>query len=175
MLIIRQDSLRFVYRVAGVAVHAGRVLLHRAEDDDFWALPGGRGEMLEPSTETLRREMGEETGLAVTVDRLLWVVENFFDYGKKTYHELGLYFLMTFTPDSPVWTYGQSFEGQELFPDGRVLKLIYQWWPLADLDTITVYPSFLPGGLRQLPATIQHIIHDGRGNRENATLTHGHS
>ncbi len=163
MLIIRQDSLRFVFRVAGVALHEDRVLLHRTDGDDFWSLPGGRGEMMEPSPETLRRELHEETGLAVTVGRLLWVVENFFDYKDRTYHELALYFLMTFPPDSPIWTYGETFEGQELFPDGRRLKLFYQWFPLAGLDGLTVFPSFLPGGLRQLPLTTQHIIHDGRG------------
>jgi hypothetical protein len=32
----------FRVRVAGVAVHDGRVLFHRAAHDDFWALPGGR-------------------------------------------------------------------------------------------------------------------------------------
>jgi 8-oxo-dGTP pyrophosphatase MutT (NUDIX family) len=164
MLIIRQDSLRFVFRVAGVALHHDRVLLHRSERDDFWSLPGGRGEMMEPSPETLRREMREETGLAVTVDRLLWVIENFFDYKGKTWHELALYFLMSFPPDSPVWAQGQSFEGREAFPQGYELKLFYQWFPLAGLDGLTVFPSFLPGGLRQLPLTVQHIIHDGRGN-----------
>jgi 8-oxo-dGTP pyrophosphatase MutT (NUDIX family) len=162
VIMIKQDSLRFVYRVAGVAVDQDRVLLHRAADDDFWALPGGRGEMMEPSPETLRREMREETGLTVTVDRLLWVVENFFDYRGKTWHELGLYFLMSFLPDSPVWAQGEAFGGQELFPDGRRLPLFFQWFPLAHLDTLTVVPSFLPAGLRQLPLTPQHIIHDGR-------------
>jgi 8-oxo-dGTP pyrophosphatase MutT (NUDIX family) len=162
MLIIRQDSLRFVFRVAGVAVHNDRVLLHRSERDGFWSLPGGRGEMMEPSPETLRREMREETGLAVTVDRLLWVVENFFDYKDKTWHELAFYFLMSFPPDSPVWAQGEVFEGRELFPQGYELKLFYQWFPLAGLDGLTVFPSFLPGGLRQLPLTVQHVIHDGR-------------
>jgi ADP-ribose pyrophosphatase YjhB (NUDIX family) len=162
MLMIKQNSLRFVYRVAGVALHQDRVLLHRAEGDDFWALPGGRGEMLEPSPETLRREMREETGLAVTVDRLLWVVENFFDYSGKTWHELGLYFLMSFPTDSPVWAHGDTFLGQEAFPDGRRLLLFFQWFPLAGLEALTVYPSFLSAGLRQVPLTVQHIIHDRR-------------
>jgi ADP-ribose pyrophosphatase YjhB (NUDIX family) len=164
MLIIRQDPLRFVVRVAGVAVDHDRVLLHRSERDDFWSLPGGRGEMMEPSPDTLRREMREETGLAVAVDRLLWVVENFFDYKGKTWHELALYFLMSFPPDSPVWARGESFDGREVFPQGYELKLFYQWFPLADLDGLTVFPAFLPGGLRQLPLTVQHVIHDGRAH-----------
>ena len=164
MLMIKQDSARFVYRVAGEAVHQDRVLLHRAERDDFWALPGGRGEMMEPSPETLRREMREEAGLAIDVDRLLWVVENFFDYRGKTWHELGLYFLMSFPPDSPVWARGESFMGEEAFPDGRRLQLFFQWFPLASLEAVIVYPSFLQAGLRQLPLATQHVIHNGRGN-----------
>src|SRR5271157_2933622 len=111
MLIIKQESSRFVVRVAGVALHQGRVLLHRSERDDFWTLPGGRGELLEPSPDTLRREMLEEMDLAVTVDRLAWVVEHFFDHRELAWHELGLYFLMSFPPDSPVWARGDTFFG----------------------------------------------------------------
>jgi 8-oxo-dGTP pyrophosphatase MutT (NUDIX family) len=162
MLIIKQDTRRFVYRVAGVAIHDARVLLHRAGDDAFWALPGGRGEMMETSPETLRREMREEMGLEVNPERLLWVVENFFDHTGKSFHELGLYFWMTFPPDSPVWARGETFEGQELFPDGRRLPLFFQWFPLAHLATLTVVPSFLAAGLRHVPLTVQHIIHDAR-------------
>jgi 8-oxo-dGTP pyrophosphatase MutT (NUDIX family) len=162
-LMIKQDSQRFVLRVAGVAVHQNRVLLHRADRDDFWALPGGRGEMMEPSPETLRRELGEEAGLPISVERLLWVVENFFDYSGKQWHELGLYYLMAFPPDSPVWARGEAFMGQELFPDGRQLALYFQWFPLADLEKLTVYPSFLQTALRDLPLTPKHVIHDGRG------------
>jgi hypothetical protein len=108
--------------------------------------------------------MREEMGLAVIADRLLWVAENFFDHNGKTWHELGLYFSMSFPPDSPVWARGETFEGQETFPDGRRLTLYFQWFPVAQLETLTVYPSFLPAGLRDLPLTPRHIIHDGRGN-----------
>ncbi len=72
------QQLRFHYRVAGVATHDGRVLLHRSENDDFWSLPGGRTQHSESAAAALRREMREELGAEVTVVRLLWVVENFF-------------------------------------------------------------------------------------------------
>ncbi len=49
----------------------------------------------ETSAETLQREMVEELGVAVEVGRLLWVVENFFDFEKRHWHELGFYYLMT--------------------------------------------------------------------------------
>jgi 8-oxo-dGTP pyrophosphatase MutT (NUDIX family) len=45
----------FSLRVAGIALHRGRVLLHRAVDDDFWCLPGGRAEFRECASATARR------------------------------------------------------------------------------------------------------------------------
>jgi ADP-ribose pyrophosphatase YjhB (NUDIX family) len=162
MLIIKQESSRFVVRVAGVALHQGRVLLHRSERDDFWTLPGGRGELLEPSPDTLRREMLEEMDLAVTVDRLAWVVEHFFDHREHAWHELGLYFLMSFPPDSPVWARGDTFFGQEVFPQGYQLQLTFRWFPLPALDTLRIQPAFLTDGLRQMPSATQHILCDER-------------
>ena len=80
MITFVRNNVRFGLRVAGIAIHKGHVLLHRAECDDFWALPGGRGELLEPAVAALKREMKEEMDADVTVVRLLWVLENFFEY-----------------------------------------------------------------------------------------------
>ena len=45
--------------------------------------------MQETAEETLKREMREEMQTDITVQRLLWVVENFFQHGGKAFHELG--------------------------------------------------------------------------------------
>ena len=131
-----------------------RVLLHRAEMDDFWSLPGGRGEMLEPSEETLKREMREELEVEISVDRLVWVVENFFEYDDKPYHELAFYFLMTFTPDCHLRKKSEPFTG---YDEG--IELIFKWHQLDELDNIVLYPSFLREGLRSIPDSIEHIVH----------------
>ena len=60
MITFVRDNIQFGLRVAGVAIHEGHVLLHRAECDDFWALPGGRAELLEPAVESLKRETNDE-------------------------------------------------------------------------------------------------------------------
>ena len=52
----------FNYRVAGIALSEGRLLLHTSDRDDFWSLPGGRCEFGETSAEALVREMREELG-----------------------------------------------------------------------------------------------------------------
>src|SRR5688500_10937505 len=71
---------RFAFRVGGLAIHKDNVLLHRADFDDFWALPGGGCEFFEESHVALKRELTEELNASVKVGRLLWVVENFFEY-----------------------------------------------------------------------------------------------
>ncbi len=86
-------------RTAGICLDGERVLLYRAEFEDVWSLPGGRIEMLELAKDALRREMFEELGEEVKVGRLVWTVENFSEHQGVSYHELGLYFLVS-VPES---------------------------------------------------------------------------
>jgi ADP-ribose pyrophosphatase YjhB (NUDIX family) len=154
LITFTQDGIRFTYRIVGVAMDRGRVLLHRAETDGFWALPGGRGELLETAATTLRREMCEELGVEVEVGRLLWVVENFFRYAGADYHELALYFLMNPPMDWPRRWQSEPFDGQE----GH-LRLVFRWFPLAALEAVPLYPTFLRQALQALPAMPEHVVH----------------
>jgi ADP-ribose pyrophosphatase YjhB (NUDIX family) len=159
MITFRRNNIVFGLRVAGIAIHEGHILLHRAESDDFWALPGGRDELLEPAATSLKREMKEEMNADVTVMRLLWVVENFFEYGQRC-HELGLYFLIDLGSNFPHYDKTRPFFGIE---DGlgsdKSLRLIFQWFPVDRLETERLFPTFLRTGLRDIPAHTQHIVH----------------
>lgn len=144
-------NARFNYRVAGVALCDDRVLLHYAPEDDFWFLPGGRCEIREPSTDTLKREMREELGVDVEIERLLWVVENFFTWVDGTpFHELSFYYLVAIPPESSLHTHTDAFVGME---DAN-----FRWHRLDELEDVPVQPAFLREGLRSLPDTIQHIV-----------------
>ena len=94
MISLAIDGALFNYRVAGVAILNGKVLLHKTPADNFWSLPGGRAELFEFSKNTLVREMTEETGMRVEVGELVWVSENFFSYNDTRHHEIGFYFEM---------------------------------------------------------------------------------
>jgi hypothetical protein len=39
------------------------------------------------------------------------------------------------------------------------VRLVFQWFPLDQLASMRVYPSFLAEGLRHLPLTLQHVVH----------------
>ena len=110
--------------------------------------------MQETAGETLRREMREEMHTDITVERLLWVVENFFEHGGKLFHELGLYFLMSFPEDSPVVDTDRTF-----FVQDANHEYIFQWHALDSLKGIPVQPSFLQIALQKLPDGTEHIVH----------------
>ncbi|MEP7338498.1 MAG: NUDIX hydrolase [Acidobacteriota bacterium] len=156
MIRFDQGSYRFNYRVVGVAIHNHQVLLHQGEGESFWSLPGGRVEFGEEGAQTLKREMQEELDVQIEVTRLLWVVENFFDYDNKSYHELSFYFLMLLPDTSKYMTQAGPYNCAE--PDSN---LIFRWFPnqaevLADLP---VFPSFLQTELQCLPESMQHRVH----------------
>jgi len=154
MIRFDQGNRRFNYRIAGVAIHNDSVLLHRADYDSFWTLPGGRAEHGESAEQTLKREMREELETDVHVDRLLWIVENFFEYDAVSYHELALYFLIRF-PERSAPLRAEAFDRT----DGDVL-FKFRWFPVRrdDLEELTVFPAFLRRGLADLPRSVVHIV-----------------
>jgi 8-oxo-dGTP pyrophosphatase MutT (NUDIX family) len=154
MITFDRGNLRFSYRVAGVAIHDGKVLAQHPVEGGFCFLPGGRAELQESAGETLRREMQEELHVDATIGRLLWVVENFFELDGKAFHELGLYFLMTFPDDSHIVDTNQTFLVKEANH-----TFVLQWHSLDSLDSISLYPSFLQTALLSLPDTTEHIVH----------------
>lgn len=63
--------------VAGVVVREdGRVLVIRRADNGAWEPPGGVLELAEAPEDGVRREVYEETGIKVRVDRLTGVYKN---------------------------------------------------------------------------------------------------
>jgi 8-oxo-dGTP pyrophosphatase MutT (NUDIX family) len=154
MITFDKDGVRFVVRSAGIALRGNHVLLHRSPDEDFWSLPGGRCELNEATNDALRREMQEELGIDVQVERLLWVVENFFEYDGRNCHEIGFYYLMSIADQSPLHDRGDEFLGDEFG-----LPLIFKWHDMQELDSLAVYPVFLRKGLRSLPHTVAHVVH----------------
>lgn len=153
MITLDGAGMRFTFRAAGVAVQDGQVLLQCAPDEGgFWGLPGGRVEMGESAAATLLREMQEELGVTVEVGRLLWTVENFFEYEGHRHHELGLYLAMTIPPErGPLHGPFVAMEGEQQIP--------CVWHPLEDVAQLPIYPTFLREALTDLPDTPVHLVH----------------
>ena len=87
-------------------------MLNRFGGDSFWALPGGAIESGEFSTGALVREMREELAVTVEIGRLVWVVENLFEYRGTSYTEFGFYYEAEW-PEAPPRIGDEEFAGEE--------------------------------------------------------------
>ena len=164
MLTFPVGTGRFNFRTAGVWVDDGHVLLQGDTREDFWALPGGRVEHMEPAEDALRRELCEELALGeeTRIGRLLWVMQNFYsapEWGGDC-HELGLYFLVTPGSIDAMRLKDKSRDHPCAEPDST---LRFRWFRLADLPAIRpILPTCLNSALLSLPTTPQIITHHGR-------------
>lgn len=157
MITFRTAEIRFTYRVGGILIHRGHVLCQAAERRGFWFLPGGRAELGESATITLFREMQEELGVDVKVERLLYIIENFFTNAHGTEHEVGLYFGMTAPDDAYLYQSLETFTHVDELGD----RLRFDWLPLERLDEFPLYPAILQKALREIPEHTVHIEEHG--------------
>jgi ADP-ribose pyrophosphatase YjhB (NUDIX family) len=152
MITFKSEGKHFTNRVGGILIQDEHVLCQADSREDFFFLPGGRAELGETASATLQREMQEELGLLMKIERLLYVVENFFADTNDTWHELGLYFLMT----APA----ESYLNQSLETITRVDEagnnLRFDWLPIAQLETYPLYPLFFQKALQEIP---EHTVH----------------
>lgn len=61
---------------AVVVDRAGRILLHRRDDNELWSIPGGAMKLGERIADTVLREVKEETGLDVAPDAIVGIYSN---------------------------------------------------------------------------------------------------
>lgn len=61
---------------AVVLDRAGRILLHRRDDNELWSIPGGGMEVGERIADTVVREVREETGLEVEPEAIVGIYSN---------------------------------------------------------------------------------------------------
>lgn len=148
-------QVTFAARTAAIFLHEGHVLLHNSDADDLWALPGGRIRAMESSEVALRREMAEELNADITVGPLQWVVENFFEYDGRRWHEIGLYHLAEFR-DSSWYDLSRTYRGLE----GATLGLTLKWVPLSRAGELNLVPRALPKAFQELPCGLKHIVNN---------------
>ena len=142
----------FNLRVGALIVRDGQVLMVGSDGFDYLYTVGGRVHFGESLEDAVRREVLEETGAALEIDRLGFVQEDFFlcDMpGKlgKPIHELGFYFYMK-TPD--------GFEplSRSLTDNGRTERL--EWTPL-DAGR-KAFPDFLFAELADPSPSVRHFV-----------------
>jgi ADP-ribose pyrophosphatase YjhB (NUDIX family) len=155
MITFDHGNVRFNYRVAAIIIKNGKVLLNQmGSNPEFWFPPGGRAELLETSEESLRREMREELGEEVLVERLLWIAETFFTLDNFHFQEIAMYYLVHLLEDSPLHNQDTTHHFQE-----GDMSCLCRWHDLNKLeDEIVLYPVFLREAVHCIPDSTRHIV-----------------
>ncbi|HIS49808.1 MAG TPA: NUDIX hydrolase [Candidatus Gallacutalibacter pullistercoris] len=155
-ILFKMNGGMFSYRVAGVCVQNGKVLLQKPSNDDGYAFPGGHVAFGETNAETLRREFKEEIYADITVGELKWVGEIFFPWGEQPCHQICLYYQVEIQNDS-IPMDGMFLAKEQL--EGRNFILEFHWIPIAQLKKIKIYPENAYEFLSVSSNHVQHFVY----------------
>lgn len=152
-----EDGLLSI-RVGAIILRDGKFLMVGNNRSDYLYSVGGRVQFGETAEEAVVREVYEETGVKMEIDRLGFIHENYFvgdapvNFGKLIY-EISFFFYMKvprgFAPASNSFT-----------EDGSREHLV---WISADSDR-TLYPDFFKIELAHPSEGVKHFVPDERAN-----------
>lgn len=156
-ILIKDEKGVFSYRVAGICLHDGRVLLQTTTDDTAFAFPGGHVAFGETNAQTLVREFKEELGADIRVGELKWVAEVFFPWGNRQCHQICLYYMVEIVDD--LTPREGIFLGKEQM-EGRRFDLEFHWVPLGRAGDYEIYPTQCRELLGKLGNGVQHFVYE---------------
>lgn len=143
-------------RVGAIIERGGRILMVKNLRNDYLYSVGGRIQFGETAEEAVVREVAEETGRRLEIDRLGFIHENYF-YGDmpsnlgRLIYEVSFYFYMAVPADfEPV--------RESLTDDGETEYL--EW--ISPDDPRTFYPTFFRTALERPDGTVKHFVTDER-------------
>ena len=143
-------------RVGAIIIKDGKLLMVGNERANYLYTVGGRIKFGETAEEAIVREILEETGVKMEIDRLGFVHENYF-YGDsptnlgKLIYEISFYFYMKVPKDfEPIC---------ENFTEDNSLEHLR--WVALD-ENVKMYPEFFRTELKNPTDTVKHFIKDER-------------
>ena len=137
-ILFKTDDYVFSYRVGGLLIRDGKVLMQKAVDNDGYALIGGHVAFGETTTETLAREYKEEIGADIKVERLFMVNESFFSWDSRPCQQINLYYLVSLKDETQIPLDG-TFKALDELGNERI-ELDMCWIPLEDVPNKKIYP-----------------------------------
>lgn len=150
-----KDNKCFNCRVNGICIKDNKILLSKLKKDKYWTFIGGKVVFGESTDCAILREYEEEVGVRLQIDRMIAIIENFFDLQGDSWHQYIFFYQLR--DDNNVL---EIFEGEREIEDNK--EAIYRWFDLAEIDNVTLKPDCSREILMNISHNIQHYI-----NREN--------
>ncbi|MBE7082432.1 MAG: NUDIX domain-containing protein [Clostridiales bacterium] len=135
------DEGRFKFRVCGILRVQDKYLVVKINDNNFYCLPGGHVELGEDTDTAVLREMHEELGYKVDIERMVCVVQNFFKTAQgKPFHEMGYYYVVT--PQNLEDVNLEDHVRMEM-DKGKLQRLEFKWVTIEQLKQLDFRPAIL--------------------------------
>ncbi|MGL5415901.1 MAG: NUDIX hydrolase [Clostridium sp.] len=147
----KTDEGMFNCRVVGVCVKNNKILLSRAKTEDYWSFVGGKPKFGEATDKTIVREYEEEIGIKLDVERLVSVIENFFELDGHKWHQYIFFYLLKDSNNQL-----KEFEGEQKILDND--EGVYKWFSIDELKNIKTKPDCLENIIKNIPNEILHCI-----------------
>ena len=135
-------------RAAALIVNDDRLLVAKSANYDCYYTVGGGIEINESSEDAVIREVYEETGYKLEIDRLAFIQERFVTIDHRQYHEINFYYFMKDYPDMDISNNSATDLGTETL----------HWLPLNNLSDVYLVPSFLKTKSLNNLTALEHII-----------------
>ena len=142
-------------RVGAIIAKGNAVLMVRNPKYPWYYSVGGRIQAGETSEQAVVREVAEELGTRLEIDRLGFIHENYFydrdkNAGKQVYEVCFYYYMRT----------GADFDLPQSFPTADGSGEFLEWVPF---DTpIQLFPAFFKTELWKPKAGVVHVVTDER-------------
>jgi len=156
-IIFKTENYVFSYRVAGILIHNGKVLLQKPTNDTGYAFPGGHVEFGETNKETLIREFKEEIGADIKVKEIKWIAEIFFPLENKPCHQICLYYTIELTDETQMPLDGKLIAHEHF--EERDFDIEFHWIPLAKVKDIALYPGNASELLEHIDEGVKHFVY----------------
>lgn len=137
----------FTLRAAALIINNNQLLAVKHDNYDCFYTIGGGVKVNETSTDAVIREVCEETGYILSIDRLVFIQERFYNINNASHHEVVFFYLMKST-DVRI--------ENETYTDQQEEKLY--WLPIDELQNTNLVPKFLRTALTNIPEEVVHII-----------------
>lgn len=148
------EDYKLNMRAAGIIIHDNNILVHKNINSDHYALVGGRVQIGEDSSQTVKREMKEELGKEVEIKRYIATAENFFNDKGQKYHEILFMYEVEFVDlnDQKIKEPMKNLEGKDY--------LHYEWLDLDKLDEYNILPVVVKDILKENKFPVHKINND---------------
>lgn len=156
-ILFKRDDYIFSYRVAGILIQDGKILLQHLANEPGHSVPGGHAEFGETNDKTLIRETQEEIGADIVVHELMYIAEIFFPWNHLPCHQICLFYRISLKGPATIPLAGE-FPVEETL-EGRKFPLVFVWVPLSELDQIILYPENLKTLLPQYDGHPVHFVY----------------